>query len=235
MAALNTPPAGTLYVVATPIGNLGDLSTRTHDILANVAHIACEDTRVTGKLLSHLEFKAHLLPYHEHNEQEQAAQFVTLLQAGEDIALVSDAGTPAISDPGFRLVRACHRAGITVLPIPGPCAYIAALSASGLPTHRVLYEGFLPAKSAARIRFLEQWREFEGTIALYESRHRIEKFLNEILSTLGPDRVISIARELTKRHETLHTGSAGEIVPRVLSQSLKGEFVVLIAPATYQL
>jgi 16S rRNA (cytidine1402-2'-O)-methyltransferase len=230
-----TPLPGHLYVVATPIGNLADLTDRARAILGNVDAVACEDTRMTGLLLSRLGLKRELLPYHDHNEVAAADHIAAQIAAGRSIALVSDAGTPALSDPGFRLVRACRKLNLPVIPVPGPCAITTALSAAGLPTDGFLFVGFLTPKSAARIAFLNKYRDFEYTVAVYESCHRIEKFAKEIVAELGPDRVICIAKEITKIHETFHVGSAADVRDRLLRGSLKGEFVVLIAPARFSL
>ena len=228
-----TPQPGHLYVVATPIGNLADLTDRARAILAAVDLIACEDTRTTGALLTRLGIRRDLVAYHEHNETEAAERLASDLAAGKSIALVSDAGTPALSDPGFRLVRACRRRGLPVVPVPGPSALTAVLSASGLPTNGFLYVGFLPPKSAARIAFFENHRDFAYTLALYESCHRIDKFAAEIVQVLGPDRVICIAKEVTKIHETFVVGLSAEVLARLEKMSLKGEFVVLIAPKDF--
>ena len=230
-----TPQPGHLYVVATPIGNLADLTERARAILGNVDLIACEDTRTTGGLLTRYGLRRDLVAYHDHNETEVAERLADQLAAGKSIALVSDAGTPAISDPGFRLVRACRRRGLPVVPVPGACAVAAVLSASGLPTNGFLFAGFLIAKTAARTAFLEKYRDFEFTLALYESCHRINKFAEEIVEKLGPDRVVCIAREVTKLHETFLIGRAADVRDRLLKGSLKGEFVVLIAPVDFVL
>ncbi|HWA10286.1 MAG TPA: 16S rRNA (cytidine(1402)-2'-O)-methyltransferase [Opitutaceae bacterium] len=229
------PQPGHLYVVATPIGNLADLTERARAILGSVDVIACEDTRTTGAMLSRLGVRRELVPYHEHNETEAAEQLAAQLAAGRSVAVVSDAGTPGLSDPGFRLVRACRRRGLPVVPIPGPSAVAAVLSASGLPTNGFLFAGFLPPKSAARIAFLEKYRAFDYTLALYESCHRIDKFVAEITATLGPARVIGVAKEVTKLHETFLVGPAADVEARLARTSLKGEFVVLIAPADFAL
>ncbi len=230
-----TPQPGHLYVIATPIGNLADLTDRARAILAAVDLIACEDTRTTGALLTRLGFHKTLVAYHDHNETEAADRLADQLAAGKSIALVSDAGTPAISDPGFRLVRACRRRNLPVIPVPGPSALIAVLSASGLPTNGFLYVGFLPPKSAARIAFFDKYRDFDYTLALYESCHRIDKAVDEIVSTLGDSRVICVAKEVTKLHETFLVGPAADVRARLAKLSLKGEFVLLIAPATFTL
>ncbi len=226
---------GHLYVVATPIGNLADLTERARLILSTVDLVACEDTRTTGALLTRLGLHRPLVPYHDHNETAAAEQLLARLREGKSVAVVSDAGTPAISDPGFRVVRACRRAALPVVPIPGACALAAVLSASGLPSDGFLFVGFLPPKTSARVAFLEKYRDFDYTLALYESCHRIDKFADEILATLGPDRVVCIAKEVTKLHELFLVGPAAEVVQRLAKSSLKGEFVVLVAPAGFTL
>jgi len=230
-----TPQPGHLYVVATPIGNLADLTERARAILGAVDLVACEDTRTTGSLLTRLGLRRELTPYHEHNETEAAERLADLLASGKSIALVSDAGTPALSDPGFRLVRACRRRHLPVVPVPGPSALTAVLSASGLPSNGFLYVGFLPPKSAARIHFFTQHREFPYTLALYESCHRIDKAVDEIVATLGPERVICVAKEVTKIHETFYIGPSADVRDRLAKANLKGEFVLLIAPADFVL
>lgn len=219
-----------------PIGNLGDISQRAVETLRSASCIACEDTRVTGKLLSKLEIeKPELLSYRDENEKFLASQLADRIAEGADITLVADAGTPAISDPGFRLVRECRKRGLTVTTTPGPSAVITALSISGLPSDGFFYAGFLAPKSAARKRFFTEYQGFGYTTVLYESCHRIGKFLNDLVDTLGPDRCISVCRELTKLHETVHTGPAAEVRDRVAKGSQKGEFVVLIAKAGFEL
>jgi 16S rRNA (cytidine1402-2'-O)-methyltransferase len=227
----SNPKFGTLTLVAAPIGNLSDATPRAIDVLQNASVIACEDTRITGKLLSKLgiENNASLISYREENESYMAGELADRIEAGEDIALIADAGTPAISDPGFRLVRECRKRGLSVTTAPGVSAVVTALSLSGLPSDGFLYVGFLPPKSAARKRFFEAHRDFGYTIVLYESCHRIEKFLNDLVDILGPERCISVCRELTKLHETVHTGTAEKVRERVSKGSQKGEFVVLIA------
>lgn len=230
-----TPLPGHLYVVATPIGNLADLTERARAILGAVDGIACEDTRTTGAMLTRLGIHRPLFAYHDHNETEAAERFAAELAAGKSLALVSDAGTPAISDPGFRLVRACRRRQLPVVPVPGPSALTAVLSSSGLPTNGFLFVGFLPAKTSARTAFLQKYQDFEYTLALYESCHRIEKFADEIIATLGESRVVAIAKEVTKLHETFLVGTAADVRTRLSKTSLKGEFVLLIAPADFTL
>jgi len=228
--------AGSLLVVATPIGNLGDISARARQALESADVVACEDTRTTANLMRHLGLHRPLVANHEHNEKDFAVVLADRVAAGETVAVVSDAGTPAISDPGFRAVRECRRRGLTVTPIPGACAFVAVLSASGLPTNAFAYHGFLVPKSAARIRFLETIAtETPMTLVLYESCHRIAAFVGEIAEKLGPDRVICVAREVTKLHETILVGRAGDIAPKMTGNNLKGEFVVLIAPKDFVL
>jgi 16S rRNA (cytidine1402-2'-O)-methyltransferase len=230
-----TPSPGHLYVVATPIGNLADITERARAILGSVDLIACEDTRTTGAMLTRFGLHRDLVPYHEHNEVEMAESLATQIAAGKSVAVVSDAGTPALSDPGFRLVRACRRRGLPVVPVPGPSALTAVLSAAGLPTNGFLYVGFLPPKRAARISFYEKHRDFAYTVALYESCHRIDKAVDEIVATLGPGRVICVAKEVTKLHETFLVGPAADVQARLAKTSLKGEFVLLIAPTDFAL
>jgi len=226
---------GHLYVVATPIGNLADLTDRARAILGSVDLVACEDTRTTGALLTRLGIRRDLTAYHEHNELVAAESLADLVQAGNSLALATDAGTPGLSDPGFRLVRACRRRGLPVVPVPGPAAFAAVLSASGLPTNGFLFAGFLPPKSSARVNFYTRHRDFEYTLALYESCHRIAKALDDIVATLGAERVVCVAKELTKVHETFWVGPAGEVRAQLARASLKGEFTLLIAPADFRL
>jgi len=229
------PLPGHLYVVATPIGNLADLTERAKALLATVDLVACEDTRTTGTLLTRIGVRRELFSYHEHNEREAAPELARRLAAGASVALVTDAGTPGLSDPGFRVVRACRQAGLPVVPVPGPNALLAALSASGLPSNGFLFLGFLPPKSAARIACFERHREFEYTLALFESCHRIGKAVDELVTVLGAERVIAVAKELTKVHETFLVGPAGAVRYRLAKIRLKGEFVLLIAPAGFAL
>jgi 16S rRNA (cytidine1402-2'-O)-methyltransferase len=229
------PRPGHLYVVATPIGNLADLTERARALLGAVDLVACEDTRTTGAMLARLGIRRELVAYHEHNEAEAAERLARLLREGRSIAVVSDAGTPGLSDPGFRLARLCRRSGLPVVPVPGPSALTAVLSAAGLPTNGFLFAGFLPPKTAARRAFLEKHRDFAYTLALYESCHRVAKFVDEIAEVLGPDRVVCVAKEVTKIHETFLVGPVAEVRARLAKTSLKGEFTVLIAPADFQL
>lgn len=231
-----TPLPGHLHVVATPIGNLADMTERARAILSKADIIACEDTRTTGSLLARLGIpRNQLAAYHDHNETEAAERLAAELAAGKSVAVVSDAGTPALSDPGFRIVRACRRRGLPVVPVPGACALAAVVSAAGLPTNGFLFAGFLPPKTSARAAFLEKYRDFEYTIALYESCHRIGKFVDEIAAVLGPARVICVAKEVTKLHETFLTGPVSDVQARLARTALKGEFTLLIAPADFVL
>ena len=227
--------SGTLYVVATPIGNLADLSERAAGILRTVDVVACEDTRTSRVLLDRIGANAAVVACHEHNEKRVAGELAGRLAQGTSIALISDAGTPALSDPGFRLVRECRRRGLPVVPVPGASAVLALLSSAGLPTNAFLYAGFLPPRSAARRTFLQDHRDFPHTIALYESCHRIAAFVDEIAVLLGDARVIAVGKELTKLHETILVGPAGSVREQLARLSLKGEFTVLIAPADYVL
>jgi 16S rRNA (cytidine1402-2'-O)-methyltransferase len=217
------------------LGNLGDLTERARQAIAGCDAVACEDTRVTGGLLRHLDVSKPMLAYHEHNEKDVAIVIADRIAGGAVIALITDAGTPGISDPGFRVTRECRKRGLTVTPLPGPCAIVALLSASGLPTNAFRFVGFLPPKSAARRRFLEEAKSADETIVLHESCHRIADFLAEMLELLGPDRVVCVGRELTKLHETIRTSALKELVPALLAGSLKGEFTVAIAPADFAL
>lgn len=223
-------PAGTLHVVATPIGNLNDLSPRALETLRGVAAICAEDTRHTRQLLSHFGIEQSLVALHEHNESGIAERIVARLQAGESLALVSDAGTPLVSDPGFRLVAAARAAGIRVSPVPGPCALIAALSVAGLPSDRFAFEGFLPAKAGARRERLAQLAGETRTLIFYESSHRIEETLADAAAAFGAERPATVARELTKLFETVLSGGLGELHARVAADldQRKGEFVLLV-------
>jgi len=227
------PPAGTLHVVATPIGNLADLSPRALDTLREVAAICAEDTRHTRQLLAHFGVERPLLALHEHNEAELAQTLVARLAAGESLALVSDAGTPLVSDPGFRLVRAAREAGIRVSPVPGPSALIAALSVAGLPSDRFAFEGFLPAKAGARRDRLAALAGEPRTLVFYESSHRIADTLTDCAAAFGADRPAVLARELTKLFETVLDGDLAALQARVEADAnqRKGEFVLLVQGA----
>ena len=225
--------SGTLFVVATPIGNLEDLTPRARETLASVNLVAAEDTRHTGRLLSTIRAKPALLALHDHNEEQACKGVIEALQNGRDVALVSDAGTPLISDPGYRLVRAAHAAGIRVVPIPGASAVTAALSAAGLATDRFCFEGFPPAKQSARRKWLGRLAKEERTIVMYESVHRIADCLADLADVFGADRDAFMGRELTKLHEQCVQASLGELRHRIDAGEipLKGEFVLAVAGA----
>jgi 16S rRNA (cytidine1402-2'-O)-methyltransferase len=233
MAASTSKP-GRLYVVATPIGNLDDISARALQILRAVPLILAEDTRHSQRLLQHYGIASELSSLHEHNERERAPAIIKRLLSGDDIALISDAGTPLLSDPGYVLIKAACEQGITVTPVPGASAITAALSAAGLPTHRFVFEGFLPAKQSARRQALEGLKHETGVTVLFESTHRIADLLQDIRAVLGGERELVLARELTKLHETFLRGSTDRIIEVLTHQAEqnRGEFVVLIAPGT---
>ncbi|PYU01080.1 MAG: 16S rRNA (cytidine(1402)-2'-O)-methyltransferase [Acidobacteria bacterium] len=218
-----------LYLVATPIGNLEDITLRALRILKEVDQIACEDTRHTQKLLSHYNIRKPLVSYHEHNELTRAPELVVAMEQGAQIALVSDAGVPLVSDPGYRLVTLCLRHRIRVVPIPGPSALLAALSASGLPNEEFLFAGFLPARSGERRRALERLRIEDRTIIFYEAPHRIEETLIDAHEILG-DRPACIAREVTKLHEEFRRGSLAELAASLAEKPARGEITLLIGP-----
>ncbi|WP_414156874.1 16S rRNA (cytidine(1402)-2'-O)-methyltransferase [Pseudomonas sp. BNK-15] len=230
VAGASKSTVGTLYVVATPIGNLDDMSARALKVLANVALIAAEDTRHSIRLLQHFGIDTPLAACHEHNERDEGGRFITKLMAGEDVALVSDAGTPLISDPGYHLVRQARAAGVDVVPVPGACALIAALSAAGLPSDRFIFEGFLPAKSAGRRGRLEQVKEEPRTLIFYEAPHRILECLEDMKLVFGAERPALLARELTKTFETLKGLPLAELCEFVAGDSnqQRGECVVLV-------
>jgi 16S rRNA (cytidine1402-2'-O)-methyltransferase len=230
VAGASKSTVGTLYVVATPIGNLDDMSARALKVLANVALIAAEDTRHSIRLLQHFGIDTPLAACHEHNERDEGGRFITKLLAGEDVALVSDAGTPLISDPGYHLVRQARAAGVDVVPVPGACALIAALSAAGLPSDRFIFEGFLPAKSAGRRGRLEQVKEEPRTLIFYEAPHRILECLEDMKLVFGAERPALLARELTKTFETLKGLPLAELCEFVAGDSnqQRGECVVLV-------
>ena len=219
--------AGRLFVVATPIGNMGDLSPRAVEVLAAVDVVAAEDTRVTGKLLARVDVRNKMVSYREQTEHRLAEKLVERMLAGESVALVSDAGTPCISDPGFRLAHAAAAAGIEVVSVPGPSAVIALLSVSGLPTDRFCFEGFPPSRASARRRLLEDLRGAGTTAVFYESPHRVVDFLREVAEVLG-DPQVAVGRELTKMHEEVVRGTASSVAARFADREPRGEFVVAV-------
>ena len=220
---------GTLYLVATPIGNLADITHRALQILNDVDLIACEDTRHTNKLLNHYGITTKTISYHEHNEQQRATHLIEKLKEGTDIAVVSDAGTPSISDPGFRLVRAAIENDITVVPVPGPSALISALIAAGLPTDEFFFAGFLPSRPNARRARLTELQSVPGTLIFYEAPHRLATTLKDALEVLG-EREVVVARELTKLHEEIRRGRLSQLAADYADQKndIRGEIVLLI-------
>ena len=227
-----TKQNGFLYVVATPIGNLDDISQRAISTLQQVSWIAAEDTRHTGKLLAHLGISARTLALHDHNEKQRAAGIIEKCLAGEDVALVSDAGTPLISDPGYSLVRQCREAGVRVVPVPGPCALITALCAAGLPTDKFHFIGFLLPKSQQRQNQLSDVPAGVGTIICYDTARRIKESLQDVASVFGSERELVLAKELTKTFEHLEYGTAAQITAWLEAdpQRCQGEMVLMIAP-----
>ncbi len=221
------PTAG-LYLVATPIGNREDITLRALRVLREVDWVAAEDTRHSGQLLKHFQISARLLSYHEHNAAQRIPQILKYLAAGQSVALISDAGTPVISDPGEELVRACIQAGIPVIPVPGPVAAIAALTASGLATKRFVFEGFLPLKPSQRQARLQQLAQEERTLVLYEAPHRLQQTLQDLLDHCGPQRQIVLARELTKLHEAFWRGSLAAALEHCAAQLPRGEFTLVL-------
>jgi 16S rRNA (cytidine1402-2'-O)-methyltransferase len=219
--------AGVLYLVSTPIGNLSDITLRALEVLKSVDLIAAEDTRHTGLLLSHYNLKGNLTSYHDFNQRSKAPQLIAGLLAGKSIAVVSDAGTPGISDPAYTLVNLAIQNEIQIVPIPGPAAFVSALIVSGLPTDRFVFEGFLPIKSGRRKRRLEVLKEEQRTILLYESPHRLLRALTELSEVLG-DRRISVSRELTKKFEETVRGRISEVRDYFESKSIKGEFALVV-------
>lgn len=223
-----------LYVVGTPIGNLQDFSPRAVDVLKQVRLIACEDTRTSGRMLRNAGIETPLASFHQHNEHHKAPELIARVSAGESVALISDAGMPAISDPGFLLTRLAHQAELRVVPVPGPVAAITALAASGLPSDRFVFEGFLPAKKGRRTRIAELAEE-ERSIILYESPHRIVKLVAQFLEVCAPDRWAAVGRELTKVHEEIHRAPlAGLHADLKARPRQRGEFVFLLAGKSYR-
>lgn len=231
MSLNTTNHSGILSIVATPIGNLDDMTPRAIEVLKSADIIACEDTRTSGKLLNHFNISTTTWAYHEHNADVQTDKFIELLQAGKSIALISDAGTPLVSDPGFQLVLACHQAGIKTVPVVGASAVIGALSVAGLPSDRFSFLGFLPAKSAGRVKQLTEHRTRTETMIFYEAPHRIIACLNDMAEVFGADREITFCRELTKTFETVHKTTLGELIEFVTTDNnqQKGEIVLVVA------
>jgi 16S rRNA (cytidine1402-2'-O)-methyltransferase len=220
---------GTLYVVATPIGNLADITLRALRILATVDLIAAEDTRQTRKLLTHHGISRPLVSFHEHNQQRQVRHLLALLQEGRSLALVTDAGTPGISDPGYVLLQTLLPHAIPIVPIPGPAAVITALSIAGLPTDRFVFEGFLPPKGGRRRQRLEALRSEARTMVFYESPYRILRLLQDIVTHFGPERRVVVTRELTKRFEDIRRGTASALLEALQEQPVRGEYTVVVA------
>jgi len=230
---MNINHFGSLYVVATPIGNLQDMSPRAIDTLKSVDYIAAEDTRHSAVLLQHFLIQTPMIALHEHNERERAVKLLDYLKEGKSIALISDAGTPLINDPGFFLVREARKMGIRIVPIPGPSALIAALSVSGLPTDTFCYEGFLPAKSKSRLQQLQLLQYEKRTMIFYEAPHRVLESLQDMLQIWGPEREVVIARELTKMYETVYSTTLAELIEWVKKDEnqQRGEIVLMVKGA----
>lgn len=230
-ARFEAPPLEpALYLVSTPIGNLGDITLRALETLAAVDILACEDTRVTRKLLDRFGITRKTLAYHEHNAATQGPKLLAVLGDGRSVALVSDAGTPLVSDPGFRLVAAAREAGHRVVPIPGASSPLAALVASGLPTDAFLFAGFLPAKAGARLSALEQWRGTPATLLFFESPNRLAASLEAMVQALGETRPAAVCREMTKLHEEVRTGTLAELAAHYAENEARGEIVIAVAP-----
>jgi 16S rRNA (cytidine1402-2'-O)-methyltransferase len=227
---LDRDSTGTLYVVATPIGNLEDITCRAVRILEEVDLVAAEDTRHSRKLFARFGIKKPLVSYHDHNERQRQDELVGRLQGGENVALISDAGTPCIADPGYHLVGACHAAGIPVVPLPGPSALITALSAGGVSTERFAFEGYLPQRAKARADLLKQLRGEQRTLVFYEAPHRLSVTLNDLVEIMGAEQPLVVARELTKLHEEFFRGTAAEAVARFERDPARGELVLIVPP-----
>lgn len=226
---------GKLYVIATPIGNLQDITFRAVETLKSCDLIACEDTRTSSILLNFYNIKKPLIAYHDKNETSQANFIAEQIISGKNIGLVSDAGTPTISDPGFRIVRLCRKKNLDVIPIPGASAAIAALSISGLPTDSFIFIGFPGHKNSSRLNILNKYKDIPATLIFYESCYRIMKFLTNIYDIYGPNRIVNISKEITKHHEQYCTGTIGAILEWIKTVTIKGEFVITIAPENFVL
>ena len=228
-----TESFGSLFVVGTPIGNLSDMSERCINTLKQADIIACEDTRTSGNLMKQFNIQAKLTSFHQHNEHRKVQDIINLLKTGKNVALISDAGMPAISDPGFLLTREAHKNGIAVVPIPGPNAAVTALAASGLPSDRFIFEGFLPQKKGRKTRMMNL-KEETRTLVFYESPYRVVRFLKELEEHFGPERLAVIARELTKKFEEIKRGTLSELKQDFENRpSIKGEFVIIVAGNGY--
>ena len=225
-------PGGTLYVVATPIGNLEDITYRAVRILSEVDLVAAEDTRHSRKLFTRFGIQNTLVSYHDHNEQQRQGKLILRLKAGEDIALISDAGTPCIADPGYRLIASCYASGIPVVPIPGPSALITALSAAGVNTDRFAFEGYLPQRAKARADLLRKLNGEQRTLVFYETPHRLAATLADLVEIMGAERPLVVARELTKVYEEFFRGTAAEAVARFEQEPARGELVLILPPST---
>ncbi|MEN8687661.1 MAG: 16S rRNA (cytidine(1402)-2'-O)-methyltransferase [Desulfuromonadales bacterium] len=223
---------GTLYVVATPIGNLEDITYRAVKVLGEVDLVAAEDTRHSRKLLDRFGIRKPLLSYHDHNERQRYGEILERLRAGETVALISDAGTPCIADPGYRLIAACRTAGVSVVPIPGASALIAALSVSGVATDRFIFEGYLPSRAKARTDLFKRLAGEQRTLVFYETPHRLLPALNDLVQVFGGERSLVIAREMTKLHEEFFRGSADGAVAHFSRQPVKGEVVLILPPGS---
>jgi len=230
---LNNEVSAKLYIVATPLGNIGDITYRAVEILKNVDLIAAEDTRHSGKLLSYYQISKPTFPLHDHNERQRGNVLIEKIKSGQSVALISDAGTPLISDPGYHLVNECREAGVDVVPVPGACAAITALSAAGLPSDRFSFEGFLPVKEKAKTEKLTALSEETQTMIFYESPRRIQDTVKHIINIMGTERKLVVARELTKMFESYYALSAGEMLEWLASDSnhCRGEFVLMVAGA----
>ena len=231
LSARSSPAHGVLYVVATPIGNAEDISARAIRVLSEVDLIACEDTRRTARLLAAHSIRTPTISYFEHNEVRRIPELVMRLRSGASIGLVTDAGTPAISDPGYRLVRSAIEAGIRVTAIPGPCAAIAALAVAGLPTDRFAFEGFLPSKAGDRQRMLARLAQEERTLVIYETARRLPQLLSELMATFGPGRHLAIVREATKIHEEILRGTLAALAESLGNRDVLGEVTLVIEAA----
>ncbi|MDR3144196.1 MAG: 16S rRNA (cytidine(1402)-2'-O)-methyltransferase [Puniceicoccales bacterium] len=224
-----------LIIVPTPIGNFGDMSRRAIEAIGSCDIVLCEDTRVCSRLLRHFKLDKKMIVCRDDNERSRIPKIIDAIRGGKVVCLTCDAGTPAISDPGFGIVRACRKCGIAVEVIPGPCAIPTALCASGLPSDGFLFLGFLPSRTSARVKTFQRYADFDHSMIFYESCHRILKFLGDLRAVMGENRVVCIARELTKLHETFHVGEVGHVCGAVAAEGAKGEYVAIVAPKRFKL